>query len=176
MPASSACDRVTETHFFGHQTGVGEITDLGFDSVTQQGTWFAGGRQDLTIETRTVYPSGWVQHDYALGPGQSVTQPRSGTVSTRIQAASGGAPQVTTTTISENEVTTFVGRETITVRAGTYDTCKFTSNLVDTPNEVKTEWMIHGTGSFAVKSETTVQGLLQQTVEATSVKLIGRPL
>jgi hypothetical protein len=83
---------------------------------------------------------------------------------------------VTTSSISENEVTTFVGRETIKVHAGTYDTCKFTSHLVDAPNEVKTEWMIHGTGSFAVKSETTVQGVLQQTVEATSVRLIGRPL
>lgn len=169
-------DRVMDTRFFGHQTGLGEITDLGFDSTTLQSTSFAGRRQDLLIEAHTAYPSGWVQRDYTLGVGQSITQPRSGTVSTRAQAASGGTPQVTSTAISENEVTTFVGRETITVRAGTFDTCKFTKYLVDNPNEVSTKWVIHGTGGFRVKSEVRVEGLLQQTMEATSFKLSGRPL
>lgn len=170
-------DRITDTRFFGHQTAVGEIIDLGFDSATLQSTTFAGGRQDLVIETHTSYPSGWVQREYALGVGQSITQPRLGTTSTRAQPVSGGTPQVTTTAISDNEVISFVGRETITVRAGTFATCRFSTHAADKPNEVTTRWMVQGSGGYRVKSETTVDGLLQQGMEATSFTLGGgRPL
>lgn len=170
-------DRVTDTRFFGHQTGVGEITDLGFDSSTLQSTSFAGRRQDLVIEAYTAYPSGWVQREYALAAGQSITQPRLGSTITRVQPVAGGTPQVTTTAISDNDVISFVGRETITIRAGTFETCKFATHAADKPAEVTTKWMVQGAGGFRVKSETAVDGLLQHSMEATSFKLgDGRPL
>jgi hypothetical protein len=170
-------DRLTDTRFFGHQTGAGEITDLGFDSATLQSAWYAGRRQDLVIDTHTTYPSGWVQREYALGVGQSITQPRLGSTITLVQAATGGTPQVTTTAISDNDVISFLGRETITVRAGTFKTCKFDTHAADKPAEVTTRWMVQGSGGYRLKSETTVDGLLQHSMEATSFKLGGdRPL
>jgi hypothetical protein len=77
---------------------------------------------------------------------------------------------------SYNVTETFVSRETLTVPAGTYSTCKFTQSLSVAPNRANTTWVVAGYG-FEVRSivTDTSTGTVVDETQATSVTVNGAP-
>jgi hypothetical protein len=137
-----------------------EVTHYGDILTTQIST--AGLEYTTTIKSVDSPP--FVDRQYTLAIGQSVTDRYQQNVTTTIggQAPRQGVATTQTTT-------KYLGREDINVRGKTYSTCKFEVTSPLSP-EVITSWNIVGKG-ILVKSVDS-----SQTVEATSVTLNGQPL
>lgn len=127
-----------------------------------------------TTDTKTVNTPAWVDRSYALAIGQSLTTTQNSTITatTTITGSPVALPPTTTTSNSSTTQTVkYVGRESVSVPAGTYSACKY-----ETTNggAVTTQWVIVGKG-LMVKS-VSVTGNITQTLQATSVKLNGQSL
>jgi len=148
-------------HTYGARTGTAEVTQYGSVSVLT----YASSGLTITSSMRTVLTPPYVDTQYLLAQGASTTATQSGSTTTTTSRT--GAPDETATTaFSVTTTTKYAGQETITVPAGTFDTCKFESTTDGSPG-VTTAWFIAGKG-IHVKSAYT-----GMTVEATSVTLNG---
>jgi hypothetical protein len=161
------------TTSYGRATGTAEFTSYGSQSSN---SFSAPGGFTSTSTTKTVYTPPWVSRVFALAVGQSTTETSTSVITTTTSMTGGGItlpPSTTSTTSTTSMTTKFVGREQVTVPAGTYATCKFEITNVGVAG-VTTSWVIDGKG-IPVKGTTSVDNTLQ-THEATSVTLNGQRL
>lgn len=161
------------TTSYGRATGSAEFTSYG--SQTSNTSNMPGGFTS-TSATKTVYTPPWVSRVFGLAVGQSTTESSTAAITTTTTLSGPGVtlpPTTTTTTTTSTMTTKFVGREQVTVPAGTYNTCKFEVTNAGVTG-VTTSWVIDGKG-IPVKGTTTVDSA-QQTHEATSVTLNGQRL
>jgi hypothetical protein len=161
------------TMSYGRATGSAEFTSYG--SQTSNTNSMPGGFTS-TSATKTVYTPPWVSRVFALAVGQSTTESSTSAITSTTTLSGPGVtlpPTTTTTTTTSTMTTKFVGREQVTVPAGTYNTCKFEITNAGVTG-VTTSWVIDGKG-IPVKGTTTIDSS-QQTHEATSVTLNGQRL
>ena len=102
---------------------------------------------------------------YSLAVGASATQTYSITTTSTFT----GLPSPITTTSSQTETVKYLGRETVTVPAGTFDSCKFDLN-----NGASTQWTAAGNGAgVTVKTSSAVSGLSNVVLELRSATING---
>jgi hypothetical protein len=165
---------------YANHTGDGEVTlysslDVATETVSPGLVY--------TSVAGLAYSPPFVDRRYKLGIGQTVGQSYSITTTFNSTYAGPNAPPATapnTMTRPVRELTTFVGRETITVPAGTFDTCKFevvTMASAVFPTSVNTHWIAYGTG-ISVQDKYTLPGTLtaDKITRATAVTLNGETL
>jgi len=152
------------TRSYSSRTGDAEVTYYG--SISTYSSTMEGVTYNSTV--RTVMSPPYVDAQYSLAVGASVTSTHSGS-STTTTSMTGAPDQIYASPFTSSMTTKYVGQESVTVPAGTFNTCKFE---VTTPGstDVSTSWFVVGPG-IHVKS--TYPG---QTMEATSVRLNGAPL
>jgi hypothetical protein len=108
-------------------TGLGAITTTARAYSTLDGsdilTFGATGESTTPVATssKIVYTPAFRDKRYTLAAGDSVTQTYSVTTTSTIT----GLPAPVTQTTSLTDYVRYLGRETVTVPAGTFDTCKF---------------------------------------------------
>ncbi len=156
----------TTGKYYGSRTGDAQMTSYGFETVA------SGSTQGISFTNtlRGVYNPPSVDNQYGLAAGQSTTTTLTGSITstTHFTSAFPIPDQVSTTSISSSSTTKFVGTESVSVPAGTYNACKF--EVTSGTSDVTTSWYIVGKGLHV---KTTVSGSSPQTIEATSVKLNG---
>lgn len=168
---STAID--TQGKAYAKRTGDAELTHYGL--TLGSSTSIAGVTS--TTETKSVFSPPWVDKIYALAIGESLTVSYNVTTtgSTTMTSPIPGFPPVVTPLPSTSSVTNqtikYVGRETVTVPAGTYNTCRFDYTTTD---GTSSQWIIVGNGLMA-KSTATVQGKTQ-LIQATSITLNGQKI
>jgi len=171
---------------YGNLTGDGEFTSYG---LTSSGTSLSQSSGWTTVSTgSTTWNPPSVDHQYRLAMGQSVAQTQTWTGVYTVSYSGAGAPgpSTSTNTTTLRTITTYVGRETITVPAGTYETCKYevitpgTSSTAGSPyllGSIQTSWTIVGTGiqvqSVSGSPASTIPG---SAFQATSVMRAGQVL
>lgn len=156
------------------KTGNGELTFHGSSSATTATT----NDYIATTTLTTNYTPLWADRIYALAQGESLTASRT-SATLRVITYSNGLPATTNTyggTVSE--VVTYAGRETITVPAGTYQTCRYERFDAAKPGSVSTEWVIVGKGLMVKRVTTSFAGgnFSTQTQAARVVLLNTEPL
>jgi hypothetical protein len=155
---------------YTRKTGAAEITYYGaLVTASQQVLGFS-----IPMETKTVWTPPWVDHRYTLGVGEQLTQTYSGSTTITTGGVLGSPSTVTTQPTPVSNVVKFVGIESVTVPAGTYNACKFQDWAVATPTEVTTTWLIVGKGMLVKTLAVTKTGT--QTISATSLTLNGQKL
>lgn len=97
------------------------------------------GLPDMVITTAYDPPVGF--RSLALGAGESYVLELQGTVS----ATGGPTGSAPPTRISERWKETYLGQETVTVPAGTFTTCKLSTQVIGTNSDV-TSWVAKGSG------------------------------
>ncbi|WP_284614862.1 hypothetical protein [Aquabacterium humicola] len=160
-----------EAKNYAKRTGDAEVTEYGSDAVLT--TTIAGF--NVTMTTKSVSNPPFADKQYGLAVGQSITQSQTDTTTSTTSGIPGvpSTPQTTTTTTTTT--TKFVGRESVTVPAKTYNTCKFETTTAGVPNVVTTMWVVDGKGVM-VKMQTTENGVVSTKQEATSATLNGASL
>jgi hypothetical protein len=166
---------------YARHTGDGELTFYG--SLDTRGPTYITPSLTSTTTATVVYAEPYIDRRYKLAIGETVAQTYTQTTTTNVSFEGPSPPIPTTTsgTRAVREVITYVGRETLTLAAGTYDTCKF--EVVMPPTTlmgfliVSTYWIVYGTG-ISVQTVTTYPGssLSPQGLYATSVTLNGQKL
>ncbi len=157
---------------YDKRTGDFEVTSYGSESVIN--ATYEGFNVVSTTKTVDTPPS--VDRQYGLAAGQSVTQSSTIATTTTMTGIPGLPATPRTTTSTTTETIKFVGREQVTVPAKTYSACRFESTFSSGGvNTVTTTWVIDGKG-IPVKIQTTANGVVNSTQEATSVKLNGQNL
>ena len=156
---STATDEIRN---YTNHSGDGELTSYGSVSAYRTSV------NSAPISTMTVYSPPFAERRYRLAIGESAAQ----------AYASNLVGSSTYTAVSS--VITYVGRETITVPAGTYEACKFetvTPASLPYTGSISTEWVVAGQG-ISVKRTTYYLGSSpsNQTTTATSVIVNGQPL
>jgi hypothetical protein len=153
---------------YSARTGDGQMTQYGLQTVA---TGSAGGFS-FTTTIKTVYSPPFVDNQYSLAIGGSVTQSLAGSATTTIHTGF-GPDQVNTSAIpASTSTTTYVGQESVSVIAGTYSACKYQVTTAGS-SDVSTSWFIVGKG---IPVKTTISGSVSQTIEANSVVLNGAHL
>jgi hypothetical protein len=157
---------------YDKRTGDFEVTSYGSESViTASAEGFNIVNTSKTVDTP---PS--LDRQYGLAVGQSVTQSSTIATTTTTTGIPGLPATPKTTTSTTTETIKIVGREQVTVPAKTYSACKFESTFsTGGVSTVTTTWVIDGKG-IPVKIQTTVNGVVNSTQQATSVKLNGQAL
>jgi hypothetical protein len=152
---------------YSAHTGDGQMTQYGLQTVASG----SAGGFPITTTIKTVYTPPLVDNQYSLAIGGSVTQSLAGSATTTIHTSFGD--QVSTSAIpASTSTTTYVGQESVSVIAGTYNACKYQVTTAGS-SDVTTSWFIVGKG-IPVKITTT--GTASQTIEANSVVLNGAHL
>jgi hypothetical protein len=165
--------QTNEIHSYEKRTGNAQITHYGSE---YSNTTTVPGVSTTTIASKSVATPPWTSGFYALAAGQSetVTMTETTNSTSTITFTIPGVPPITqtnTTTDTTTVTTKFVGRESVTVPAGTYSACKYETNVAGV---LGTAWYIDGKG-LMVKSTGSAEGVAW-TQEATSVKLNGQSL
>jgi len=150
-------------------TGKVYTARTGDAEVTTYGATFVASGAGYSSSIRSVYTPPAVTRVYSLAQGASITETESGTVTSTTVVGFGQPDIVNTTQFSSTTTTKYVGQESVTVPAGTYNACKFEVTSSGS-NDVTTNWFVVGKG-FHVKS--VAGGSVPQTIEATSIKLNG---
>jgi len=171
---------------YSNVIGDGEVTSYGSTSRNTALSQSSGWTIVSTIDTAWIPP--FVDRQYRLATGQSVAQTQTWTGVYTVSYSGSGAPgpSTSTNTTTLRTITTYVGRETITVPAGTYETCKYevitpgTSSTAGSPyllGSIQTSWTIVGTGiqvqSTSSSPASTTPG---SAFQATSVMRAGQVL
>lgn len=136
-----------------------EIDYQRVDTDNQQVVYFGDTRTENGVDITCTYDPP-VQIPFGLSPGQSF--PNSFTES----CSDGFSSQ-------PSEVWTYVGRERITVPAGTFDTCRF--HFEAGPNDTEDIWLTVGNGGIDVKVVENRDGM-QDTSELVSASINGQPV
>jgi len=131
------------------------ITQYGWESSTKVG--------NATVTTRFVANPPTVLQKWKLLAGQSLTYSWQGTTYT----GTASAP------LSSSATDRFVGPETITVPAGTYETCRYESVQAAQPNVTITYWYVKGTAVAFARMD-TVSPTSSTRLEATSITVNGK--
>ena len=156
--------------YYQKRTGTTAVTNYGWTSQSNMTTTQGGSTTVIAGTATTVFTPPWVDTSYALEPGKTVTQTYTETA-TITSSVNGGAPTTQTGTSSVSITNKFVGIETITVPAGSFQACRFQDS--DTPGN--TTWTLVGTG-MTIKSTTVVAGVSNYALQATSIKVNGKSL
>lgn len=150
------------------RTGPAQMTNYGFDTTSTI-------RVDpfvFSTGMKMVYQPPFIDASYSLAPGASWTGTQTGTA-TMTYHGPFGEEEIYTIPLMIATTIRYVGREQVSVPAGTYDACRFEVTSSDTP-DVDTQWVVYGKG-FAVQTlSVTPEGT--QTTQATSMRLNGIPL
>ena len=147
------------------RTGDAEMTQYGHSSAFS--TTSSGFTFNTTI--RTVLSPPYVDRMYSLAVGESATATMSGSATTTMSGIPGVPDQVNTSSFSSTSTTRYVGQESVTVPAGTFNACKFETTTSGSA-DVNTSWFVVGKG---VHVKSTYPG---QAIEATSATINGAPL
>jgi len=137
-----------------------------YENINDSG-WLVdfGYSTDVARVTSTVtFDPAFVNSQFGLVPGESTTISYN-----RITTSDSS-----TTTVSGSETFTFVGRESVSVPAGTFSTCKFQWIDSAQPNQIKTQWLIDGYGLAA--QEAYAIGGVVSTTKATAIVVNGKSL
>ena len=114
---------------------------------------------------KTLYNPPYTDNRWSLAAGETGRYPTSGTIYSNM------LPQQMVNLSGANLVK-FVGMETVTVPAGTFNACKYEESTEDNPTNITTNWLYKG---HPVKTHTTTpQGSL--TIELKSALINGAPL
>ncbi len=174
--STATTERTSEGTFTGSGriysqiTGPAEITTYGFTSMLT-GTLAAS---TFTVATRAVATPPSVDRTFGLAVGESITQTETQISTTTTLGVPGASEKPQVSTDRFNSTIKFLGRETITVPAGTYDTCKFEETFEGNASNTATSWVIFGKG-IDVKIVNRNGGSVETEV-ATSVTLNGSRL
>jgi hypothetical protein len=171
---SSGMSVPTNMDIKGYQkrTGDAEVTHYGSESIIISST----GGFNLTTTSKSVYTPPWVDRQYGLAVGQSMTQSSTAVTTSTTTGIPGFPATPQTSTATTTQTTKFVGREQVTVPAKTYSACKFETTFAGGGvSSMTTTWVIDGKG-IPVKLQISVNGVVNSTQEATSVKLNGQAL
>ncbi len=162
---TATLNTTTTTKSYGNANPTtGAYTDLGSVGVITGSVGGINTRTDVT----TVYTPPFTNLTFTLAVGQSVTQTATQTTTTTSTIGGvAGAPMTnvdTTTTVTQ-----FIGQESVTVPAGTFNTCRL---LITKPGETGgvTLWLLVNSG-LTVKSEAA--GV---TTSAISITINGVPV
>jgi hypothetical protein len=163
---STSRETVTVKNYSNH-TAEGELTSYG--SIVQTSRTYAGSTTNETATTVISPPL--TDRRYRLAVGESAAQSYSYAKTT---SGSSGTGTPTSSSGTVRSIIKYVGREVITVPAGTYETCKF--ETISPRYSITTEWLIAGPGISVLRVVRTLgQSSLYQT-KATAVTLNGQPL
>lgn len=143
---------------------VDDFQSLDGNASLEHGSVTSASVQGIATTTTTVLNPPARNPRFTLSAGQSATTTRSGTATTEITGLPVAAP-ATSTPISETVTITYVGQESVSVPAGSYNACKFTTS------DGNTEWYAPGSGVL-VKSESVGNGG-SVTLELTSAQING---
>jgi hypothetical protein len=145
---------------YGNFTGDGEFTDYGWVASDPSG---APGNFVTSTE---IYQPPFVDHLARLAVGQSVVQQER------------AYERESQTWWTARVITTYLGRETITVPAGTFETCKMEAiSPVGESGSIYTQWFKAGTGILVQYTYTAPgTGAAGSTGRATSITRNGQPL
>lgn len=150
-----------ETRVYRLATSNGTVTEHG--ATSRAAITVSGNTGTSTGRTTSSVP--FVDGRFTLSAGQTQLQTGSFTTAT----TTNGATSSQTTLISRN--VRFVGIESVTVPAGTFNACRFEEAPTNAPSETTTSWVAVGNGatlrSVAVSSTGT------QTSVARSIQLNG---
>lgn len=126
------------------RSGPSEVTLLG--RKYSELTLGEGATVISNVGTHEDHLPPFVDRRFSLQPGQSLTQTRV-TKGYRASMATATSPaQTSNIDRTDTLTTTVVRRETITVPAGTFDTCRVEDTDSATPGRLTTQWIIHGIG------------------------------
>ena len=157
---------------YNKRTGDFEVTLYGSESTINASV--SGFNMVTTTKTVDTPPS--VDRQYGLAAGQSVTQTTTYAITSTTTGIPGLPATPQTSTSTTTQTVKFVGRENVTVPAKTYSACKFeTTFSTSGVTSTTTTWVIDGKG-IPVKIQSTVNGAITSTQEATSVQLNGQNL
>lgn len=141
---------------------VPQVTSLGAETSTST-------QAGSTQSTIRIDPGRVARYD--LEAGQSFQQSYTTTVENNVP----GFGTVTTTTETD-ETSTYVGRETVTVRAGTFETCRFDDTVTQTTQgqsstSQSSNWFDTGSGLLVrqVSGDTTSE-LVEGTINGTPIR------
>jgi len=168
----TAYTQSTNEKWYAIGTGVGEFTEYGIVSSTSTTRNSATTSYTSTLVDEPPY----VERRYRLNPGESTLQTQTYSLTT---SYGGSAPS--TSQVSNNWIVTYVGRETITVPSGTYETCKYETvtpiGAASTRGSVNTSWVAVGTG-ITVKDMLVYGGTTTpyRESEVTSIIWNGTPI
>jgi hypothetical protein len=152
------------------RTAEAEITHFGTSSATMVTT----NDYIATTTLTTQYSPAWVDRIYALPLGETLTSART-TSTTRVITYSNGLPSTTNTYgSSASETVTFAARETITVPAGSFSTCRFDSVSTTGTPVATSRWYVAGKGVLI--KEVRTEGTKVQTRQATQATVNFNPL
>lgn len=160
-----------ETKAYERKTGDAEVTNYGMVSVSK--SKFGGIDSITTI--KSVWSPPWVDRQYALALGGTLTVTQTGTTTTT--TSFGGLPGTPMTSPSSlTETVKYVARESVTVPAGTYTACKYEHTSAGSAGgaDVTTNWLIVGKG-IPVKT-VSGSGSNMLTIQATSITLNGQAI
>ncbi|MFG5410993.1 hypothetical protein ABXN37_26410, partial [Piscinibacter sakaiensis] len=160
----------TEVKAYNRAAANGEVTNYG--AIVSAPVTVAGFT--VTSNSKTVYNPPWVDRRNTLSAGQQITQTYTGTTTTTTGGLFGTPGSTTTNTATISDVVRFVGIESVTVPAGTYQACKFENWAPATPADVTTNWIVVGSGALAKTLSVSSGGT--QLIEATSLQLNGATL
>lgn len=158
----------TTMKLYSSLAGTADVTQYGQEFVTTAESM----GYTLTTTNRTVWNPPYLDPQYTLALGQSATSTLSGML-TSVMTGIAGMPAVPTTTtpISQTASTRYAGRETVTVPAGTFDTCRFeVTTSGSAGSSTVSNWVIFGKG---IPVRTTAA---DQTTSATAIAVNGQPL
>ncbi|HSW09085.1 hypothetical protein [Aquabacterium sp.] len=159
-----------EIKSYQRKSGDAEVTNYGSVIVKQNSV----GGISTTTTLKTVWSPPWVSREYGLAVGQSLSVTQSGsTTSTMTYSIPGYPPVVNTSSSTLTETVKYVGRESVTVPAGTFEACKFErTNAED--GSLSTNWLSVGNG---LPLKTVIgSGTEMMTMQATSITVNGQPL
>jgi hypothetical protein len=153
--------------YYTRRTGATEFTVYGA-VLTAQNSF---GGFAFSTEFKTVYAPPYVDAQYGLALGQSLTQSYTGKVTTTTGGILGAPPTVTNTSAVSSTVIKFAAIENVTVPAGTFKACRFESSSTAEPTSISIRWLVVGKGA-QVKSQSPDGS----TISARSYKINGTPL
>lgn len=125
--ATGATASVQRNTSYTQRASAGGVTIHGDEGSMSMGA--------VNASFRTVFNPPWTDTQHVLSPGQSVTQTWSGTTTSQGQ----------TSPLQGSRSIRFVTRETITVPAGTFETCRFEQTQASTTGPMTT-WIARGWG------------------------------
>lgn len=159
-----------ELRTYHRRTGDAELTHIG----TYAATMAATADYIRTTTLKTLYTPAWVDRLYALAVGQALSS--SWTTSTTATTSYSNSLPTTVNTYggSNSETVRYIGRETITVPAGTYFTCRFERTSMAANGGVTVDWVLAGHGAL-VKRQTILE-TSTQTQSARAITSGGNPL
>jgi hypothetical protein len=158
----------SESRTYGLRTGDAEVTQYGMESSGLSRVTGPTGAVESRTVSKLVYGPLFVQQEFGLALGQSLKRTQRGV--TTSTTTMNGQSSIATTNLDLAETVRWVSRESVTVPAGSFATCRFESTYAASPGLVATTWVIDGKG-IVIRSESA--GSVQQ---ATSVRLNGQSL